>query len=118
MTKEEMLKAIKGLSYVEIMYLWNEYADKNGMADKKVYKNTLDFLDEAFTCPSDAVLAVTCGKYKEGDVYTTFDSLGNLVTFMFWDDEDSPIDANIIADWLLDNPMKAAEYGIEDEILY
>lgn len=118
MTKEEMLKAVKGLPYTEIIYLWNEYAEKNGMADKKVYKNTLDFLDEMFACPSDAVLAVTCGKYEEGDVYATFDSLGNLVTFMFWDDEDSPIDADIIAEWLLNNPMKAAEYGIEDEILY
>lgn len=118
MTKKEIIDKINGLSYVQVIRLWNEYIEDENLPDKKVYLNTLDFLDDMFACPSDAVLAVINGEYDESDVYVAFDADSNLVTFMFWDDDESPIDADALASWLLDNPMVAMEYGIEDEVLY
>ena len=118
MTKKEIIDKINGLSYVQVIRLWNEYIEDENLPDKKVYLNTLDFLDDMFACPSDAVLAVIDGEYDESDVFVTFDSDSHLVTFMFWDDDKSPIDADALADWLLDNEVVAMEYGIENEVLY
>lgn len=118
MTKKEIIDKINGLSYVQVIRLWNEYIEDENLPDKKVYLNTLDFLDDMFACPSDAVLAVINGEYDESDVYVAFDADSNLVTFMFWDDDESPIDADALASWLLDNELVAMEYGIEDEVLY
>lgn len=118
MTKKEIIDKINGLCYVQVIRLWNEYIEDENMPDKKVYLNTLDFLDDMFACPAAAVLAVIDGKYDKSDVFVTFDADSNLVTFMFWDDNESPIDADALADWLLDNEVVAMEYGIEDEVLY
>lgn len=119
MTKKETIDKINNLSYVTVIRLWNEYTEDKNMSDKKVYLNTFDFLDNMFACPSDAVIAVINGEYDESDVYVAFDADSNLVTFMLWDDDDkSPIDADALASWLLDNPMVAMKYGIDDEVLY
>lgn len=118
MTKKEIINKLNDLSYVQIVRLWNEYIEDENLPDKKVYLNTLEFLDDMFAYPSDAVLAIIDGKYDKSDVFVAFDSNSHLVTFMFWDDDESPIDADALADWLLDNEVVAMEYGIKDEVLY
>lgn len=118
MTADKIMEAINGMDNVEVINLWNECIGHTNRPDDEVYENGSDFFNAYFNSPSDAVLAVINGEYDESDVYVAFDADSNLVTFMFWDDDESPIDADALASWLLDNELVAMEYGIEDEVLY
>jgi hypothetical protein len=100
---------------VEVINLWNECIEHTNMPDDRVYENSSDFFNTYFNSPSDAVLAVCYGNYKECEKYIVFDGYGNVVTFDYWDDENSPIDIYILTDWLLENPEKAAEYEIDPD---
>ncbi|WP_337571520.1 hypothetical protein [Mitsuokella jalaludinii] len=118
MTKKEIINKLNGLCYVQIVRLWNEYVEDKNLPDKKVFLNTPEFFNDMFVAPFDAVIAIIEGQYDRFDVFVAFDSNSHLVTFMFWDDDESPIDADALADWLLDNEVVAMEYGIEDKVMY
>lgn len=115
MTADKIMEAINGMDNVEVINLWNECIGHTNRPDDEVYENGSDFFNAYFNSPSDAVLAVCYGNYKECEKYIAFDGYGNVVTFDYWDDENSPIDIYVLVDWLVENPDKAVEYGIEND---
>ena len=39
----------------------------------------------------------------------------NVESFDYWQDSNSPIDVDVLAEWLMENPEKLEELGIEDD---
>ena len=116
MTREKIMEFInRSMSNTEVINLWNECAEEKRYYDDRVYGNDETFLDEMFRTTHDAVRAATNGDYNVHDDYVVFDGYANLQSFDWWDDNNSPIDEDILVDWLMENPEKAAEIGIEDE---
>ena len=72
--------------------------------DGTIYTNNCAFFNTFFT-PYDAVLTVMHGNYKEEDNYVIIDGHDNVQSFTNWDDEKSPVDIDILANWLLENEI-------------
>lgn len=113
MTADKIMEVINEMDNQKVINLWNECIEWTNRSDDEVFENDPSFFDTYFNSPSDAVLAACYGKYKECKKYIAFDGYGNVVTFDYWDDYNSPVDIYILTDWLLENPEKAAEYGID-----
>lgn len=116
MTEEKIMEAINHeMDNVDIINLWNECVFETNLPGDEIFDNDETFFEETFSSPYDAVLAVTNGEYNECEKYIAFDGYDNVVTFDYWDDENSPIDIGSLVDWLMENPDKAAEIGVEDD---
>lgn len=59
--------------------------------------------------------AATNGDYNVHDDYVVFDGYANLQSFDWWDDNNSPVDEDTLVDWLMENPKKLDELGIEED---
>lgn len=115
MTEEKITEKLGAMDTERVIELWNECIEAKDMSDDRVYENGEDFFDTYFNSPYEAVLSAKLGDWRDCDVYVAFDGYANVVSFDYWDDENSPIDVYILTNWLLENPEKAAEYGIEDD---
>lgn len=114
MTREEIMEMIEDMNNDTVIDAWNECVDDMKRHDDKVYRNDRDFFDTVFRSPYDAILAVVNGDWNEPEEYAALDNEGNVVSFDWCDEETSPIDMDILADWMLENPDKAAEYDINE----
>lgn len=116
MTREKIMEFInRSMVDTEVITLWNECAESKCCYDDRVYDNDETFFNEMFRTTYDAVRAATNGDYNVHDDYVVFDGYANLQSFDWLDDNNSPVDEDILVDWLMENPEKAAELGIEDE---
>lgn len=116
MTAEKIMEAIKHkMDSYDIINLWNECVFETNLTDGEIADNDETFFKEIFSSPYDAVRAVAYGEYTLNDNYIAFDGYGNVVTFDYWDDENSPIDVDVLVEWLMEQPKKLKELGIEDE---
>lgn len=116
MTSDKIMDFINNkMDNAKVIDLWNECIEVKDMPDDRVYGNDEDFFDTYFNSPYEAVSSAALGDWKDCDTYVAFDGYANVVSFDYWDDENSPIDIYILVDWLVENPDKAAELGIEDE---
>lgn len=93
MTTQEL---IEGFGDYAIVSLWNHYVDENGL-DERVYLNLPDEINKAFSTPYDVALAMSHGDWYPTDRHFFFNRFGNLISFNHWDDEQSPIDIDLIA---------------------
>jgi len=109
------MKSIGVMSSDGIIALWNECIKEKGYSDDKVFYNGREFFDEMFGNAYDAALSVIYGDWRDSDEFVAFDEYGNVRSFNGWEGYGSPIDADILADWLLENHEKAKEIGIVDE---
>lgn len=112
MTKEKIMEAIEVMSDAKVIELWNECIRDNDYSDNEVFFNSRVFFNGMFDSAYDAVLSVTYGDWRERDEYVVFDSHKNVQSFTCWEDTNSPIDADVLADWLFENQDKAKEIGI------
>lgn len=98
--KQEVVKDyLENLYTEDLVAIWNEYCDKAGYSDDYIYENGSGFLDEMFSCPSDAVNAVFYGEYSINDTYVKFDGYGNLAS-SDWADE--WVDFDDLSEWYMD----------------
>lgn len=86
----------------DIIQAWNVYCNDKNM-DDYVYGNDEWFFEEMFEKADDAVRAVCYGNYEYQDEYVVFNGYGNLDTFDDWEDEKSPIDLDILVNYLIKN---------------
>lgn len=116
MTREKIMEFInRSMVDTEVITLWNECSESKGYYNDRVYDNDETFFEEMFRTTYDAVRAATNGDYNVHDDYVVFDGYANVESFNCWQDYSSPIDVDVLAEWLMDNPDKAAELGIEDD---
>lgn len=115
MTKEKIMEAIEVMPNAKVIKLWNECIRDNDYSDNEVFFNNRVFFNEMFDSAYDAVLSVTYGDWKERDEYVVFDSHKNAQSFTSWEDMNSPIDADVLADWLFENQEKAKEICFNED---
>ena len=103
MTKKEIVKTIKKMDNAKVINLWNNYVGEKCYPheDGTIYTNNCAVFNSFFT-PYDAVMSVLYGHYKEEDNYVIIDEHDNVQSFTNWDDEKSPVDIDILANWLLE----------------
>ena len=106
MNKKEIVKAIKKMDNAKVIKYWNEYVGETCIEEKDyahimIYTNNCGFFN-TFFMPFDAVLAVMQGHYNENDDYVVIDESENVQSFTDWDDTYSPVDVNILIDWLIE----------------
>jgi hypothetical protein len=99
------------MSTEDVIDIWNEYIQDAGHGE--ISSNDEAFFVDMFISPYDAVLAAAYGDWNVNDDYVCLDDHENLQSFSHWQDDNSPVDADILADWLTDNPEKLDEYDIE-----
>ena len=104
MTKKEIVENIKKMDNAKVINLWNEcVAEKSYPYNTiyTIYTNNCAFFNTFFT-PYDAVCAVMHGHYDEDDNYVIIDEHDNVQSFTNWDDEKSPVDIDILANYMLE----------------
>ena len=102
MTKKEIVETIKKMDNAKVINLWNECVEEKSYPYSTIYTNNCAFFN-TFFMPFDAVCAVMHGNYNEEDNYVIIDEHDNVQSFNNWDDEKSPVDIDILANWLLEN---------------
>lgn len=107
MTKKEIVEAIKKMDKAKIINMWNEYVEECAYPYEAVhpynvvYTNNCAFFN-SFFIPFDAVLAVIYGNYNENDDYVVIDKSGNAQSFTDWNDVHSPVNIDVLANWLIE----------------
>lgn len=103
MTKKEIVNNIKKMDNAKVINLWNNYVGEKCYPHENdiIYTNNCAIFNSFFT-PYDAVMSVLYGNYNEEDDYVIIDEHENVKSFTNWDDVYSPVDVDILADWLLE----------------
>ena len=103
MIKKEIVETIKKMDNAKVINLWNNYVGEECYLheDEVIYTNNCAVFNSFFT-PYDAVCAVLYGHYNENDDYVVIDENNNAQSFTNWDDAKSPVDIDILANWLLE----------------
>ena len=103
MTKKEIVETIKKMDNAKVINLWNNYVEEKCYPheDDTIYTNNCAFFN-TFFMPFDAVCAVMHGHYNENDNYVIIDESDNVQSFTNWDDEKSPVDIDILANYMLE----------------
>ena len=101
MTKKEIVETIKKMDNAKIIHLWNECVEEKSYPYNTIYTNNCAFFNTLFM-PFDAVLAVMHGHYNENDDYVIIDESENVQSFTNWDDAKSPVDVDVLVDWLFE----------------
>ena len=115
MTYDKIMEALALLDTEEIVALWNECIEEVNYPHDRVYENDMTFFDEMFSQPYDIAVAVSYGDWKANDKYVVFNGYGNIATFNQWKGYNSPIDIDVLVEWLLDNKAKREELWPCDE---
>ena len=104
MIKKEIVENIKKMDNAKVINLWNNYVGEKCYPHENdtIYTNNCTFFNSFFT-PYEAVMSVLYGNYNEEDDYVIIDESENVKSFTNWDDVYSPVDVDILANWLLEN---------------
>lgn len=93
-----------------LLQAYSEYASNNGY--DSVYDNDDDSINMMFADSHDALRAAFYGDYNPSHAYFTFNGYGNLQSFEYLDSDNSPIDIEDLAQWIVDNEL-FNDYNIE-----
>lgn len=111
---EKIKEAITDLDDGEKVALWNEYCEAINYYDDYIEYNDIDELLCGLK-PSEIINRVDMENYREYDRFCAYDGSGELYSFDYADDEDSPFDLDSVAQWIYDNE-DACGYLDEDDI--
>ena len=93
-----------------LLETYSEYASNNGY--NSVDENDEDNINMLFANSHDAIRSAFYGDYNPSHAYFTFNGYGNLQSFEYLDDDNSPIDIEELAQWIVDNELYN-DYDIE-----
>lgn len=118
--EEYIERAIEKMDNEEVIDLWERYCDENNCVDDGIYNNDSMTINDFFVgSPYDAILSVVLGDWRSADNYFRFNRYGNIESFNYWNDDNSPIDLDALVDWLADDGIDAAEaYDLLPEEYY
>lgn len=118
MEREKIKELISNSITSEIVCAWNRVCEENNDYENEVFENEENALEEMFSGNVDSALrAAFYGDYRYPDSFCCFDGYGNLVSFDYYDDENSPIDIEQIVDYFENNQSELPEFfdvDIED----
>ena len=93
-----------------LLQAYSEYASNNGYGS--VCDNDDDSINMMFSDPHDAIRSAFYGDYNPSHAYFTLNGYGNLQSFEYLDDDNSPIHIEELAQWIVDNDSYN-DYDIE-----
>lgn len=95
----QVINVIADMGIDETIALYNDYASNNGY--EIIYNNDEYTLNELFSSPYDAIKQTNNKDYKDSDNYFTFNGYGHAISFDYRLSENSPIDIDELAQWLI-----------------
>ena len=110
LTKDFIASKLLELETKDIVPIHNEYCEVMGYEDNRV--EYMDSLDDIFcdTTPLNIAMRIFYGDFNPNDNFFTFNGYGNLVSFDYYDDSNSPIEISELAEWLADSPNYLKDY--------
>ncbi|MBO6117365.1 MAG: hypothetical protein J6P44_02355 [Bacteroidales bacterium] len=99
---DEIFTCIENLDEDRKIELWNNWKYENGY-DDYIHINDEDFFETFFKDAMEAVRAVSFGHYNYNDDYVVFNGYGNLDSFSFLSESNSPYSDEELADIIDDN---------------
>lgn len=118
MKREEIKNLITNSISSAIVWAWNHVCQENNDYDNEVFENEETKLNEVFSNNVYAALrSAFYGDYDYTDSFCCFDGYGDLVSFDYYDSENSPIDIEEIVDYFEKNQSELPEFfdvDIED----
>ena len=105
----QVIEQLKEMNISDIVNIYNDYADMNRY--EIVYNNDEDTINELFDSPWSAISLSNHDGYRDYDDYFTYNGYRLMSSFNCIDDENSPIDIEELAQWLI-NEDKLADYDI------
>lgn len=111
--KDRIIEALNDMSDSDLYYLFNQYCEEAGYDDDRI--EDMDNFDELFQGSAwDAVRAAYYGDFRPTDNYFIFNAYGNLVSFDYLTDKNSPYDEDQVADFIIDNENALDNSDIQD----
>ena len=104
----QVVKQLEEYDTEAMVNIYNQYAD--AMRYERIRDNDEHIINDLYSNPYDALLATSYGDYNISDDYFYFHN-GNLISFNHLTSENSPIDIEELAQWLISED-KLAEYDI------
>lgn len=87
----------------DLVATYNDYACNNGY--EHIMTNDEYNIDTCFNSPYDAIQAAQYGDYNANHEYYILNGSANLVSFNYPTDDNSPIDIEELAQWIVDNEL-------------
>ena len=97
--RNAILNCLSDYDTADLVRLYNEMAEDNKYT--MIQENTDDVLNELFSSPSEAIRMVSGSEYNYADDYLYYDVY--FESFDYWDDKNSPINLDELADWFADH---------------
>lgn len=99
---EKIREILDKLSTSSLVYLWNMLAEETNF--ESIYFNDDYFFSMMYgDKPMEAVRAAMYGEYEYQDDYVYINAYGNLSSFNYADEDTSPINFGVLADWCSEN---------------
>ena len=105
----QVIEIITDMDVEDTVALYNDYANNNGY--EQIFNNDEQTINDLFLTPYDAIRQTNNKDYKDHEDYFTFNGYGHAVSFDYRLSENSPIDIEELAEWLISED-KLAEYDI------
>lgn len=100
---KQVIEQISDMSNDDTISLYNDMADSNGY--DRIYDNDEYTLNELFITPYDAIRQTNNKDYNDNDDYFTFNGYGHAISFDYRLQDNSPIDIEELAQWIVDNEL-------------
>lgn len=109
----DVVADLRGRDDSEVVSLWNEYCDEIGDVDGFAY--LMDEFDELMEgkSPWEITRMAFYGDFNPNHSFFGFNGYANLISFDFADANNSPIDFESLAEWLIES--RPEEVGAEEE---
>lgn len=115
MTKKEILmEKLENLYDSELVSLWNDFCKVDSRQENLIYDLDDYTLDGVFESASEVLKNL--GEFDYDDDYFAYDGYGYINSFSGALDTYSPVDLDMLVDWLEDNIDVADEYGLEEGV--
>ena len=109
----EVMMQVRSLHPEDLMCLNNAIADDTYFDTMYIFENRDETIDEVLCgkTPMEILRTAEAGSYSVGHKFARFNGYGNLISSDYV--TDLSFDFELMTDWLIKNPDKAPEFGIE-----
>lgn len=109
--RKQLLDMTRSNARWDLVKLWNGYCEKSNYSDDMIYYNAIDEMENYFSSIADFYHRL--GEYVESDDFFAFDGCGILNSFDCLDNIYSPVDFDLLAEWLAGDELRCRQYDIE-----
>lgn len=109
--RKQLLDMARSNARWDLVELWNGYCEESNYSDDTIYYNDINEMENYFSSIADFYHRL--GEYVESDDFFAFDGCGILNSFDCLDNIYSPVDFDLLAEWLAGDELRCRQYDIE-----